>query len=334
MRAAINRSNETKPVNNPLLAMLLSIQPEFVREAMSDPKVSALSLVTGGIFGRMVALEAPAKREFEPDIYIGRDVYYRPETAFLRHLVRAADKTDFAKAIETGETNTGAFKQWLFSDLPRMGLADKAKNRLRQLSLVYAIQHAFARSVTQDRYDEFCKLYAPRSQGMAQADGGVVYPQRQGDVLEQGPDLISFYPPKPGVQQVHIELPTALSDADYTYGKAIITAHARCLTRVFRDDFAPQLAPTLLEEVLMLKLRRAIEDDADANRPLGTVSKRSVMRAAGMGQGVAQKVSGEDVAAFLEQLCATGVIARKDKRAFTYTDSNSGQSDERGSNKE
>ena len=320
MRAAINRGFETKPVNNPLLAMLLSIQPEFVQEAVNDPKVSALSLVTGGIFGRMVAVEAPAKGEFDPDIYIGRDVYFRPESAFLRHLVRAADKTDFPKAIETGETNTAAFKQWLFSDLPRMGLADKAKNRLRQLSLVYAIQHAFARSVTQGHYEQFCKLYAPRSQGIMQADGTLTYPHRQGDILEQGPDLISFYPAKPGVQQVHIELHTALTDADHAYGKAIITAHARCLTRVFRDDFAPQIAPTLLEEVLMLKLRRAIEDDADAERPLGTVSKRTVTRAAGMGQGVAQKVSGDEVVAFLDRISAAGVITRKDKRSFTYTD--------------
>lgn len=320
MRGAVSRNAETKPVNNPLLALLLAIQPEFVQEAVSDPRVSVISMVTGGIFGRMIVAEAPCKGEFEPDIYVGRDVYYRPETAFLRHLIRGAGMMDFPKAIETGETNTVAFKQWLFSDLPRMGLADKAKNRLRQLCLVFAIQHAFARAITSDHYDQFCKLYAQRQAGLQAADGSISYPQREGDALDVGPDLISFYPPKLGLQQVFIQLPILLTEVDYAYGKAMITAHAKCLTRVFRDDFAPQIAPSLLEEVLMRKLSKAIEDDADADRPQGTVSKRSVMRAAGMGQGVAQKLKGDEVATFLERLCGAEVIARKDKRTYTYTE--------------
>lgn len=319
MRAAINRNVETKSVNNPLLALLLAIQPEFVQEAIGDPRVSVMSLITGGIFGRMIAVEAPDKGEFEPDIYVGRDVYYLPETAFLRHLIRAAGATEFPKSIETGETNTTAFKRWLFSDLPRMGLVDKAKNRLRQLSIVYAIQHALARSITQSHFEQFCALYALRQPGFEAADGSVSYPQRTGDILEVGTDLISFYPAKLGAQQVRIELPTSLTDADYAYGKAIITDHAKCLVRVFREGFAPQIAPAMLEEVLMRKLRKVIEDDADSNRPQGTVCKRSVVRAAGMGQGVAQKVSGQEVTAFLEQLCEQGVIARKDKRTYYYT---------------
>ena len=100
----------------------------------------------------------------------------------------------------------------------------------------------------------------------------------------------------------------------------MITAHAKCLARLFRDDFAPQIAPDLLEEILMRKLRKAIEDDADADRPQGSIGKRSVMRAAGMGQGIAQKVSGDEVMAFLERICAAGVIKRRDKRTFIYTD--------------
>jgi hypothetical protein len=305
-RANSSKQHEGGHVQDPLLSYLMFIQPQFVEEAVNDPRVSVYGLATGGIFGRAPGFVAPQRGAHDPALFCAEPRFYHPTVMFLRQIVVAASQMiEKRKAFSFKHTNNRMFWAWLREDMVTLGPLEEVANRFAQLCWVYALQHAFARCITRGHYKTFMTEYLRRRK-MQEFSKLRPRSERQGIAGDMMPQMISFDPDhanKAGL--IYIALPTVVENEDYEFGRDICRLHASFLMSLFAGQLSGTMPADAQRIAILKKLQSCME-----NASKDTFTPRDIQRAKGLGQGHVQKIGNGPIVKLLDELVEKKVIER------------------------